>query len=202
MKTKVYVEGGGDRQESRARCRKGFSYFFRKTALAGKMPRVVACGGRHKTYERFCTAIAHAEADVFIVLLVDSEEPVTASPWQHVRDRDNWHKPPNATDNNIHLMVQCMESWFLADTDTLASYFGNRFSRNALPGHANVEDVSKTAVMDCLKRATRASVPKGRYKKGRHSFEILSSLDPQMVAEASPHARRLLDTLLIKSAEQ
>ena len=166
MNAKVYVEGGGDRRELRARCRKGFTCFFRKTALAGKMPRVVPCGGRHKTYDKFRTAIAHAEADVFIVLLVDSEEPVTACPWRHVRGRDNWRKPPNATDNNIHLMVQCMESWFLADTEALASYFGNGFARNALPGHAKVEDVSKTALMESLKRATRASVPKGKYSQG------------------------------------
>lgn len=201
MNIKVYVEGGGDRRELKSRCRKSFSCFFDRTGLAGKMPRVMPCGGRHQTYDRFRTAIAHAESGVFIVLLVDSEEPVTACPWRHLRGRDNWRKPPNATDNNVHLMVQCMESWFLADTDTLASYFGNGFNRNALPGQANVEEVSKTALMESLKRATRASVPKGRYQKGKHSFEILSSLDPQKVAQASPYAKRLLRTLLIKASE-
>lgn len=201
MSAKIYVEGGGDRRELKARCRKGFSCFFRKTTLAGKMPRVMPCGGRHQTYDRFRTAIAHAESGDFIVLLVDSEEPVTASPWRHLRDRDNWRRPPNATDNNVHLMVQCMESWFLADTNALASYFGNRFNRNALPGQANVEEVSKTALMESLKRATRACVPKGAYRKGKHSFEILSSLDPQKVAQVSPYAERLLSTLLINSSE-
>lgn len=201
MNAKIYVEGGGERRELRARCRKGFSCFFRKTALAGKMPRVIACGGRHQTFDRFRTAINHAEADVFIVLLVDSEEPVTASAWRHLRERDSWRKPPNATDNHVHLMVQCMESWFLADMDALASYFGNGFNRNALPGQANVEKVSKTALMESLTRATRASAPKGRYRKGKHSFEILSSLDPQKVAQASPYAKRLLGTLLTKASE-
>ena len=201
MNAKVYVEGGGDRRESRARCRKGFSCFFHKAALAGKMPRVIACGGRHKTYERFRTAIAHATTEVFVVLLVDSEEPVTACPWRHVRDRDNWSKPPNATDDNVHFMVQCMESWFLADKDALASYFGTGFAQNALPGHANIEEVSKTVLMESLKRATRASVPKGKYQKGKHSFDILSTLDPQKVTAASPHAKRLLSTLLIKLSE-
>ena len=55
--------------------------------------------------------------------------------------------------------------------------------------------------MESLKRATRASVPKATYHKGKHSFDILSSLDPQKIAEVSPYAKRLLGTLLIKSSE-
>ena len=29
-----------------------------------------------------------------------------------------------ATDEQAHLMVQCMEAWFLADRETLAAVFG------------------------------------------------------------------------------
>ena len=202
MNVKVYVEGGGDRRETRTKCRKGFNYFFRKTDLARQMPRVISCGGRQKTYDKFCTAVAQAEEDTFIVLLVDSEAPVTGRPWLHLRDRDNWLTPSNATDNNAHLMVQCMEAWFLADKDTLAGYFGQGFNRNALPGRSNVEAISKTDLNECLKRATRNSTPKGAYHKGNHSFEILSTLNPQQVIDASPHAKRLIRTLLDAASRQ
>lgn len=41
---KIYVEGGGDSKELKTRCRRGFSNFFEKAGLKGRMPRVVACG--------------------------------------------------------------------------------------------------------------------------------------------------------------
>lgn len=196
MNVRVYVEGGGDSREMKAKCRRGFSYFFRKTDLAGQMPRVISCGSRQRTYDRFCTTVAQAKEDTFIILLVDSEGPVTVRPWLHLRDRDNWHKPSNVTDNNAHLMVQCMEAWFLADKDTLRGYFGQGFNENALPRRFNVENISKDDLNEGLKRATRHSTRKGAYHKGNHSYDILSTLNPQKVIDASPHAERLIGTLL------
>ncbi|WP_156013419.1 hypothetical protein [Thioalkalivibrio sp. HK1] len=49
MKIKIYVEGGGDIKVLKTKCRKGFRNFFRKAGLDGRMPRVVACGGRLAT---------------------------------------------------------------------------------------------------------------------------------------------------------
>ena len=201
MNLKVYVEGGGDGRELHSKCRQGFRSFFCKAGLAGRMPRVIACGGRQKAYDKFRSALGSAKEQEFIVLLVDGEDPVAkgSGPWLHLRTRDNWDKPDSATDDNAHLMVQCMETWFLADKDALEKYFGDGFSENSLPRRREVEDVSKRDIERGLIMATRQS-GMGRYHKGRHSFAILAKLDPEKVTAASPHAKRLVDTLLDKAS--
>lgn len=159
------------------------------------MPRVVACGGRNNAYERFRHAQATLGDGQVAILLVDSEERVVSGTgsWSHLKKRDRWSKPTGATDEHAHLMVQCVESWFLADKDGLERYFGRGFNRNALPSDEDIENVSKEAVLEGIKKATRrCSRP---YRKGRHSFALLGELDPKMVAAASPHVRRLLAKL-------
>lgn len=203
MNVTVYLEGGGNGRELRTKCRRGFSDFFRKAGLAGSMPKLVACGARDMAYDRFRTAF-DGSGEIFVVLLVDSEGPVTENvdSWAHLRRRDNWRKPARATDDNAHLMVQCMEAWFLADKDTLAEYFGDGFNRNVLPRQANVEDIPKTDIERGLKNATRQCTPKGQYNKGRHSFAILAQLSPEKVTAASPHAGRLIKTLGEKATQR
>lgn len=45
MSVKVYVEGGGDHNKAlQTQWRKGFSEFFLRAGLEGRMPAVVACG--------------------------------------------------------------------------------------------------------------------------------------------------------------
>ena len=202
MKVKVYVEGGGDGRELRAKCRRGFSSFFGKVGLTGRMPKIIACGGRQSAYDKFRVALSSAGEQEYIALLVDSEGPVAegSGPWLHLSNRDHWAKPNGARDCNAHLMVQCMEAWFLADRDCLANFFGPSFNCNALPGQPNIEDVAKADVLDGLKKATRQCQPNGKYEKGRHAFEILEQIEPEMVTDASPHARRLIDSLLQKAA--
>ena len=198
MSIKVYVEGGGDSNQLRRQCRNGFREFFSKAGLEGHMPRVVACGSRQRAYDQFCTAINEAEADSFIVLLVDSETAVAASdsPWEHLRKRDKWAQPSAAEDDSAQLMVQCMEAWFVADRQSLGAYFGKDFKAAALPARDDVEAIAKGDLERTLKQATRScSKGKGTYRKGRHSFELLGCLEPNKVMESSPHARRLIDTL-------
>src|SRR5271165_2029797 len=83
---KVYVEGGGDHNKTLdTRCRKGFREFFEKAGLEGRMPKMVACGGRRRAFENFRTSIGQRERSI---LLVDSESPIqTNRPWQHVKNR-------------------------------------------------------------------------------------------------------------------
>ena len=200
MSVKVYVEGGGEGKDLRTKCRQGFSNFFDKAGLTGGMPRIVACGSRQKTYDKFCTALTGAKNE-FIVLLVDSEDPVAegAGPWTHLQTRDKWQKPAAATDKNAHLMTQCMEAWFFADKDALAAYFGAGFKRNALSARVKIENIPKTDVESGLKAATKPS-RKGEYNKSSHSFDVLARLDPEKVAAASPRARQLLRTLKAKAS--
>ena len=203
MSVKVYVEGGGDRKGGLgARCREGFRTFFDKAGLTGRMPRIVACGGRQQTYDDFCSALANATDDKFIVLLVDSEDPVAegAGPWAHLKNRDNWDRPAGAADDNAHLMAQCMEAWFFADKDSLAKYFGAGFNRKALSARPDIENIPKADLKKNLKAATRRCEPKGEYDKGGHSFAVLAALDPAKVTAASPHAEQLVKTLRNKAS--
>ena len=197
MKVTVLVEGAGnDNKALRIRCRKAFRSFFEKAGLAGRLPTTVPCGGRNAAYDRFCTALANAAVNEFVILLVDSEDtvPSATDPWQHLRTRDRWQKPQGATDDQAHLMVQCMESWFLADRDALARYFGADFQGTRLAANPQPEQISKQDVLDGLRQAARGT-KKGEYRKGSHSFDILGQLDPSAVRGACPHADRLLNTL-------
>ncbi len=197
VRATVYVEGGGNTRALRQACREGFSSFFRKAGLNERMPKVVACGSRTQAYNKFRAAISQRSPD-FIVLLVDSEGPVKAdTPWVHLRERegDGWERPAAASDRNAHLMVQVMESWFLADRECLMRYFGNGFNGSALPAPQRpIEDVAKADVERALRDSAKPS-RKGRYTKGRDSFALLRLLDAAKVIEASPHARRLIDAI-------
>lgn len=202
MKIKIYVEGGGDGRALKAKCREGFSKFFSKAGMQGMMPRVSACGTRRLAYEDFCTALDLAKAGDFIMLLVDSEDPLTTDdPWEHLKHRkaDQWDRPPTADAENAHLMVQCMESWFIADKETLRSFYGQRFRDNALPSRLNIEEIQKDTLYDGLKNATKETT-KGPYSKGRHSFDILALISPDLVRQASKHADRLLGVLMNKAS--
>lgn len=195
---KLFVEGGGDSQALRSACRKGFTCFLTKAGLSGRLPRVVACGGRQNTYEQFCTAIKNGER---AFLLVDSEDLITTpqfQPWIHVAQRpgDRWAQPQNTTDDHCHFMVVCMESWFLTDSQTLATFYGQGFNAGALPAIPNgVEGISKNRVYSILQNATRACKTKGTYGKGAHSFNILALIDPAKVCAASPWAQHFISTL-------
>ena len=199
---KLYVEGGGDTAVLKTACREGFTTFITKAGIQ-RRPRVVACGGRRDAYESFCTAVAQGEA---AMLLVDSEAAVAAQsqsgpadqwlPWAHLSERDDWSKPPGASDRDCHLMVQVMESWCSADRATLQAFFDPGFNAGALPAAGNrLEGVAKVSVYVALQQATRNGKTKAPYGKGEHSFKLLARIDPAAVIAASPWARRFVETL-------
>ena len=195
MSITLYVEGGGDSKALRTRCRRGFRKFFEKAGLGGRMPRISACGGRREAYRRFRMRLV--AGDRIPMLLVDAEGPfTTARPWQHLRNRDQWDRPSGAGDDHCHLMVQIMESWFLADKSALKSFYGQRFQAGALPGSRKIEHIAKADVMNRLHRATRKTGKRSyRENKGSHSFMILAKINPTAVESAVPSARVLLDVL-------
>ena len=159
------------------------------------MPRISACGGRRNAYDSFKTALRVGERTP--ILLVDSEDSLTAaSAWEHLRKRpqDNWPRPLGASNDHCHLMVQVMESWFLADGSGLASFFGHGFHVGGLPGNPNVEEIGKADVLQGLERATRHA-KNGPYEKGRLSFRVLGEINPSVVESAAPSVKRLLDVL-------
>ena len=63
------------------------------------------------------TAVNNGGPNDLPLLLVDSEGPVAAgqTSWQHLKARDNWDKPRPVSDDQAFLMVEVMETWFIAD---------------------------------------------------------------------------------------
>lgn len=115
-------------------------------------------------------------------------------PWVHLKNLDDWDRPAGAEDEQCFLMAQIMESWFLADRDALARYYGDGYLESALPGNPQIEKIPKEKVLKGLKQASRRT-QKGSYNKGRHSFVLLAAIDPGMVRRAAPCADRLFSIL-------
>jgi len=193
---RIYVEGGGPGKHSKAAMRRGFGEFLTILRNAAQERHVcwhiVACGPRNDAFDAFCTALK-THTGAFNVLLVDSEGPVTTRPLQHLGTRDGW-AIDNSLDEHCHLMVQMMESWFVADIDALENFYGNGFQRSAFPERINVEVIDKATLEHELKSATR-DTRKGRYAKARHGPELLGRLDPDKVRRKAPHCERLFATL-------
>lgn len=216
MNIRIYVEGGGfgmpGGKPLRDECRQGFSCFFRNAGLKGRMPRVLVCGGRDHAFEQFSEEIKKNKKDVFPMLLVDYESSVSPDnlvynsdkPWRHLKNRigDGWDKPPGATDDHVHLMVQCMEAWIVVDKNNLAEFYRNGFDPESLPSPARkIEEVPKEELIKSLENATKDTETKGKYHKGNHSFKLLATTDPKLVTVASPSAKRLIKTLFKIAAQ-
>ena len=159
------------------------------------MPGVVRGGGRSQTLDMFATAVTHPRPGELPLLLVDSEEPIAAghTVWQHLKAQANLDRPPGARDDQAFLMVQVMETWFLADRTLLREYFGASLRNQHLRQWPVLEDVSKPTVYTALDLATAGCTK--QYAKGKVSFELLERLNPALVESACPHAKSLLDRL-------
>lgn len=190
MSAKVYIEGGGDSKDLRIRCREGFRQLFKKCGFGGRMPRLVACGGREATFDDFNTAHSAAADGDYVAMLVDSEEPVDdiERPWQHLKGRDGWSKPAGADDDQALLMTTCMETWLAADRQALSHYYGTCVQVSALPPLRNIESRERAAILQALAQATRTC--KRAYAKGRASFEIVARLDPHVLQQHLPSFAR------------
>ena len=95
---------------------------------------------------------------------------------------------------SVHLMVQTMEAWIVADADALSSYYGQGFNVGALPRAADPESVSKREVERSLRRATERTA-KGRYQKIAHASDLLQRIDAETVKARCRHCQRLFDEL-------
>ena len=194
MTATLYIEGGGDGRSLLGPFREGWREFLRSAGVDGRV-KIVRGGGREQTFRRFIAAAASAGSGATVLLLVDSEGPVAAgrTVWQHLAACDGWPRPGRAGDDQAFLMVQVMETWFLADRDALRAYFGDKFRARVIRTWPDLEGVPKKTVIEALERATAAC--RKSYAKGRVSFELLAQIDPARVETACPHARALLDRL-------
>lgn len=198
----VFVEGGGSTRAEQAPLREAFRLLFKKLNLA-RYPKIILGGGRYATFQEFANTVAN-NPEILCLLLVDSEAPVSpGSPWTHVAQRpgDKWQRPSNATDDQLHFMVEAMEAWLAADPEALAVYYGSGFKKNKLPQHLNLEEVPKADLMKALEAATKDAKTKGKYAKS-HGFELIGELDPDKVRLRCPgFAPRFFDALETASKE-
>jgi len=169
----VVIEGGGTSRADQAPLRKGFKALFDKLREDRPKPSIVCAGGRGEAFKDFKTVLKSNPAAICL-LLVDSEGPVESRspPWDHVarRQGDGWQRPDGATDEQLHFMVETMETWLVADPDALATYHGSELKRTKLPRRKNLEEVSKSDLMAALLAATEHARTKGKYEKS-HGFD-------------------------------
>ena len=189
---RIFIEGGGSGKISDKVFKEAWTKFFTAAGLTGRMPKIVRGEGRSTTFRKFRTV--NRRPNELLLLLVDSEGPVADghSTWQHLKARpeDNWDKPPDTGDDSAFLMVQIMETWFLADRGALRDFFGPQLNENHFREWPNLEEIHKDTVINALEQAT--SNCQKPYSKGRVSFELLGEINPQTVAAACPHADQLL----------
>ena len=150
---------------------------------------VVACGSPTKTFTAFRGASPGKDARR--TLLVDSERPAQSKARSHLQEGEGWNLS-FATDGEIHLMVETMESWIIADTAALANFYGSGFLPGALPDAENLESVGKTEIAKGFDNATRNSSMK-KYHKIQHASELLKLIDPAPVQSRCPSARRFFE---------
>ena len=90
---RLYVEGGGDGQDTKAAVRRGFHGFLQALVLLARAKsirwQIVACGSRQAAFHNFLTAL-ETHRNAFNVLLVDAEGPVYDRPKAHLEKRDGW----------------------------------------------------------------------------------------------------------------
>ena len=197
----IYVEGGGQTSATKDPLRRGLAQFLKPVVDVVREKRIrwrlVVCGGRQQAYEAFVDAVEN-EPDVYNMLLVDSEEPIPIStgPWTHLRNRrgDAWQQPPGADDARCHLMVACMEAWFLADPAGLKRHFGSQLNESKLPRCDEAESRGKDAIYIALNSAV-AAAPAREYQKIRDGAKLLETIDPGVVRMHCKWCNRLFNTL-------
>ena len=193
----IYIEGGGTRAaRSRRKFRRGMEQFLKALKEAARKRsfrwKVVACGPRDAACRLFLKAATEGSEGDIVALLVDSEGKVVGAPRSHLLHRDGWRLPVG--EDRVHLMVQTMETWLIADTEALGAYYGGQFNGDALPKHQDLERAPKELVNSGLARATRRT-QKGSYDKIDHASELLKRVDPGKVKARCPHCKRLFHTL-------
>jgi regulator of sirC expression with transglutaminase-like and TPR domain len=88
-----------------------------------------------------------------------------------------------------------METWIVADPDSLESFYKKNFKKDALPTRSNLEEEPKADIYTKLEKATE-NTQKGKYGKIKHASKLLLLIDPEKVAERCPRFAIFRDWLL------
>jgi hypothetical protein len=188
---RIYVEGGGDSQNTKRQIREGFSYFFKDLIQSARSKRIkwaiIPCGSRDTAFRDFMNALED-HPDAFNLLLVDSEGsvPKNCSPRQYLKNTKNWNLD-RLDDDQCHLMVQMMEAWFISDIIALRGFYKQDLRENSIP-RSPVEEINDPKSI--LRRATS-----GKYQEIQHVAKLLSLINVKTVRAASSHCDRLFEAL-------
>ncbi|MDE0532958.1 MAG: DUF4276 family protein [Albidovulum sp.] len=198
----IYMEGGGTGRVAKSALRLGMDAFLAELKEAARSKswkwKLVCCGGRQQAFRAYCNALSSNDYSL-IVLLVDSEGPVTGQPHLHLNERDGWNLG-NEVENGVHLMTQTMETWIAADADALPNCYRQGFVPNALPKSDDLEAVAETGIRKALFNAT-AKTKKGECRKTRHASSLLKIIDPRVVRKRCSFCERLFWLLGLAIAE-
>ena len=194
----IYLEGGGagaGSAQQKADLRTGMDALLATQKQAARDKKLgwklIPCGSRNQAFDAFDHALQQADEDTLLVLLVDSENAIAKETKdadanaqarvKHLTQRDNWDLSAVAP-KQIHLMVQCMEAWIVADPEELAAYYGKRFHAKSLPNRQDLEEEPKPDLLDKLKKATQKT-QKGEYAKIKHASNLLARIDQGRVSQ-------------------
>lgn len=153
----------------------------------------MAGGPRAETirdFLRYCSI----EPSSLNVLLIDSEGPVTDTD-KYIRDSlrslSVWDGGVSCSDEQLHLMVQAMEAWFVADPQSLSRRFGQNYSTRHLPSPESAETVSAADLLTAIRRGLPQSRRRRGYDKVSDGVELLRLIDQGVVSRHCGHFRRL-----------
>ncbi len=190
MRVLICVEGGGESNATSVIFRNNFAEFFAKALPQHHLPKIQACGGRDDAIAVFNRAIREQWADI-VLLLVDSDGPVAynLSPKEYLHQKVGG-RAVNAEEEQVHLMVQCMEAWFLADPAALAAYYGPAVKKSRLLRRSDVEQIN-----DAEARLRKIAKRGGKEYLKRHGFVLIGMVNPDKVRAQAKHCDRLLRKL-------
>jgi hypothetical protein len=193
LSIKVIIEGGSNNSDAGAR--KGFSDFFKNAGLANQ-PRIIIAGPRNKAIKQYWN-----QKDQNALLLIDSEGSITReltapndTSWKldHLIQRGDLtnEQRHEINSDNVFFMVQTMESWIIADIESVVT----KAKRSAAIGARTRVggDVEKLDKQEC-ERIVDGSLP-SRQPKGKR-MELIGKLDPAKVELCSRECKSLLERL-------
>ena len=183
--------------EGSSNLRPGFSQLFQSHVNRARAKRLrfkLVAGGPGtetiKDFLRFCST----EPSSLNVLLIDSEGPVTDTIRyisDSIRSLSMWNAGVSCSDEQIHLMVQAMEAWFVADPQSLSRRFGQNYSTRHLPSPESAETVSTADLLTAIRRGLPQSRRRRGYDKVSDGVELLRLIDVEVVSQHCGHFRRL-----------
>ncbi len=162
----VYIEGEGGGEESSSKSRhlagafrKSWHTFLQPLADLARskgisLQCVIGHGGS-EALKKFSRPLPD-QFGALRILLIDSEGPVTDvnKPWSAlpVTKRPDW-----ADDKQCYLMVQCLETWLLADWESIRNHYNKSkpcFRENHLKAWPSLEATDRKNLQRALEAAT------------------------------------------------